>query len=115
MPMDSNTRRTVEPFMSEYCARRVPAVRRKDIKPGFRVRGNSVTLFDREQSFMDRSEWVEIPVAQFRFDPKSLIWTLYWPDRNIRWHLFFVVAPLRRLGDLVQAVGEDSVGAFQPL
>jgi Protein of unknown function (DUF3024) len=111
--MNPNTRRRVERIISEYCARRVPAEQREDIRPGFRIRGNSVTLFDEERSFLDKSTWVEIAVAQFRFDVKSSYWTLYWPDRNIRWHPFPVVVPSRRLEDLIEAVKGNPLGAFQ--
>jgi hypothetical protein len=111
--MDPKTHRKVEQIMSSYCARRVPAKLKKDIIPGFRIRGNSIILFDSERSFIDKSSWVEIPVAQFRFDPKSSFWTLYWPDRNTRWHVYFIVDPSRQLEDLIQAVDENAMGAFQ--
>ena len=111
--MNPTTRKRAEQIMAEYCGRRVPEKLRNDVKPGFRIRGNFVTLVDEERSFMDKSSWVEIPVAQFRFNPMSSYWTLYWPDRNTRWHVFHVVPPSRRLEDLIQVVHDNPFGAFQ--
>jgi hypothetical protein len=34
-----------------------------------------------------------MPIAQLRFDPDSVQWTLFWADRNSRWHRYDLTDP----------------------
>lgn len=53
-----------------------------------------------------------MPSAQFRFDPGHLVWTLYWADRNGRWHMYNDVTPTPDLADLLAEVNADPTGIF---
>ena len=79
---------------------------------GFKVRGDSVTLFEEKPSFPDPSEWVDIVVAQFRYDLKKREWTLYSADRNSRWHEYWDIDPHKDFEVLLQEVEEDPTGIF---
>ena len=46
------------------------------------MRGNNVTLFEHRPVFRMPDTWTNGKVAQFRYDPTSERWTLYWSDRG---------------------------------
>jgi hypothetical protein len=69
-------------------------------------------MFEERPSFPDRSIWVNIVVAQFRFDPETGKWTLYWADRNSRWHVYEDVPPNKNLDVLLREVDNDPTGIF---
>jgi hypothetical protein len=103
---------TVEKKLSEYCRKKVPPHVADQLKVGFRFRGNSVTLFEARPQFSDPRQWVEIPIAQCRFDPETAQWSLYCADRNSRWHRYVDLAPSKNFEKLLQVIDNDPTGIF---
>jgi len=58
-------------------------------------------------------KWVDIPVAQFRYDPADNFWTLYWADRNCRWHPDMETDPVKDFDRLLQEIERDSTGIYR--
>ena len=112
MPLPIFTRKLVEARLEEYCEHKVPSHVRDKVRLSFKFRGNTVTLIEKRPAFMNPSEWVDIVVAQFRFDPKSKKWTLYCADRNSRWHEYWDQDPSRDFERLLREVDEDPTGIF---
>ncbi len=102
----------VEKKLAEYCGKNLPVHVSDQFRLGFRLRGNNVTLFKSRPFHADPSRWVENFVAQFRFDPETAVWTLYWPDRNSRWHNCVNLEPSRQFEKLLHEVDEDPAGIF---
>ena len=51
------------------------------------VRGKSVTIFESRPPWDKQgTEWSRLPIGQLRYDPATARWTLFWADRNSRWH-----------------------------
>lgn len=58
------------------------------------VRGKSVTLFEcRPPWNREGTEWTRMPIGQLRFDPAATLWSLFWADRNDRWHPYELIDP----------------------
>ncbi|GAC1532126.1 MAG: DUF3024 domain-containing protein [Acidimicrobiales bacterium] len=72
-----------------YCNAKIPSHLRGEARVEADVRGNSVTIFDCRPPWHDRlTEWSRVPVTQLRYKPATKGWTLYWADRNGRWHRY---------------------------
>ena len=112
MALPDVTRARIEKRLSEYCENKVPPEMRDKHRLGFKVRGNSVTLFEERPSFFNPFEWVEIVLAQFRYDPKKKKWTLYCADRNSRWHQYWDLEPDKDFEVLLREVEEDPTFIF---
>jgi hypothetical protein len=56
-------------------------------------------------------EWSRRPIAQLRYNPVALSRTLYWPDRNTRWHLGDFIK-LGSVDDLLAEIEKDPLGIF---
>jgi len=67
----------VTKLLNEFCSK-VPDHVKHQVKHSYSIKGNEVILF--EDRFTFRKEWVQIPVAKFKYDPKSTCWSLWWPD-----------------------------------
>jgi hypothetical protein len=58
------------------------------------VRSNSVTIFDcRPPWHPNLTEWSKVRVAQLRHSANTHHWSLYWADRNGRWHRYYDLDP----------------------
>jgi Protein of unknown function (DUF3024) len=87
----------------QFCDRRVPQRLRDKIRIEADVRGKSVTILEcRPPWHPNLTDWSRSRVAQLRYDPTDRCWTLYWADRNSRWHLYDLIDP----GSLDELLGE---------
>ena len=102
----------VESSLVSFIEQRVPPHVRDKVRLSYRFRGNFVTLYEDRPYFRKPGEWVKIPIAQFRFDPEQRDWTLYYRDRNSRWHKYFDLGPNDDFEVLLEEVNEDPTGIF---
>ena len=112
MPLPDSQRKIVQVLLEAYCRTKVPLRLAHKLRVGFRTRGNRVTLFEERHPVMHPDQWVEIVVAQFRYDPAATRWTLYCADRNSRWHLYDEAEASENFGDLLDGVDHDPTGIF---
>lgn len=61
---------------------------------------------------MGKGEWASMPVAQFRYDTDTQLWSLYWADRNSRWDRYWDLDPESTLEPLLKEVEADPTGIF---
>lgn len=102
----------IEKVLAPYCVSKVPPDLQEQLRVGFKYWGNSVTLFQERPTFWEPETWVDIVVAQFRYDQKNKRWTLYCADRNSRWHLYDLIEPTPDFEALLEEVDEDPTGIF---
>ena len=103
--------RKIEAVLGRYCEARVPPHVRGEIQLLHRIRGTTATLVERRPAWRAPGEWTELPVAQFRYEPQTELWTLYCRDRNLRWHRYD--GPSRKtLSSLLREVDADRTGIF---
>ncbi|UCF05395.1 MAG: DUF3024 domain-containing protein [bacterium] len=85
---------------------------RDKVRLKYKIRGNNVTLFEERPTFTDPSLWIDIKLAQFRFDPSNGQWSLYYADRNSRWHQYFGIESTRAFDTMLNEVDDDPTGIF---
>ena len=94
-----------------FCADRVPAHVREEIRIEAEVRGERVSIFEcRPPWHPEITEWSRTPVAQLRYGTKER-WTLYGADRNGRWHRYDMVEP-GLAQSLLAEIDADPTGIF---
>jgi hypothetical protein len=52
-------------------------------------------------------EWSRLPIARLRYTKASRTWTLYWRDRNLRFHRYDRIEPSVNLSDLIRELDRD--------
>jgi hypothetical protein len=96
----------------QFCDRRVPAHLRNEARVEADARGRSVTIYDcRPPWHPELTDWSRVPVAQLRYDPTATNWTLYWADRNSRWHRYDDLEP-GTVDDLLHEIDDDPTCIF---
>jgi hypothetical protein len=112
MALSEFTRKLVEIKLGNYCREKAPDEIADEVRLGFKIWGNKVTLFEEQPDFFDPDEWITIPVAQFRYDDQKNTWSLYCADRYNRWHRFEDVESVTDFDVLLDVLEEDSTGIF---
>jgi len=59
-----------------------------------------------------RTEWTSFPVARLRYTAADKSWTLYWRDRNLRFHIYESLEPPDGIGDLLNEIDRDPTRIF---
>jgi len=57
MSLPEFTKKMVEAKLAKYCAEKIPDHARHQIRITFKIRGNSVTLFEERPYYQDNSIW----------------------------------------------------------
>lgn len=58
------------------------------------------------------SEWTRFPIARLRYVKVRREWSLYWRDRNLKFHLYDRVPPTAAIQDLLDEVTADPTSIF---
>jgi hypothetical protein len=91
---------------------KVPAHIRDELEHDFRVVRSDIELFERRPHYLERDRKIEHVVAKFRYNARRGSWTLYWSDRNLRWHSYEGLEGRRDFLELLREVEKDPTGIF---
>lgn len=96
-----------------FCAARIPEHVRDRVRLDADVRGHSITIMECRPLWSDPdAEWTRMKIAQLRFNDSDLSWTLYWVDRNQRWHRYRDLDPSENISTLLDEIDEDPTCIF---
>ena len=56
--------------------------------------------------------WTRFPIARLRYTKTRRQWSLYWRDRNLRFHLYELAPASSSVEDLLAEVDRDPTGIF---
>lgn len=98
--------------LADWCEARVPERARHQARLEVKRRGKTLTVVERRPPWPSGAgEWTSMPIAQFRLDPGGG-WTLWWADRNDRWHEYTDCPPGAGFEELVAEVETDPTAVF---
>ncbi|MBN2544013.1 DUF3024 domain-containing protein [bacterium] len=112
MSIPQAIKKNAEQLLTQYCEDKVPLEYQNEIKIKYYLRGNSIYLIESRPSYFKPSEWLDLKVAKFQFNPDDKTWSLYWANRNERWFEYDYCEPTPELKDLLKAVENDETGVF---
>ena len=52
-------------------------------------------------------QWTSFPIARLRYIAADKAWALYWRDRNLRFHVYDLLAPSQQVDDLLAQIDRD--------
>ena len=58
------------------------------------------------------SDWTRFPIARLRYAKTAGVWSLYWRDRNLRFHAYDLVSPTANIEELLAEVDRDPTAIF---
>lgn len=97
-----------------FCEQRVPPHALHQVHLELVESRGAVTIVERRAPWREDygPEWSSLGIARFRFTAKSGLWTLYWRDRNQRWHVYDLVQPTADVIALLDEVDRDPTCIF---
>ncbi|HET6876329.1 MAG TPA: DUF3024 domain-containing protein [Jatrophihabitans sp.] len=100
--------------VQHWCVERTPPEFRHQTVVECEVSARHLTIVDRRPPWSEDSgsEWMSMPLARLRYTAADGTWTLYWADRNSRFHLYDLVPPSRRVQDLLDEIERDPTNIF---
>ena len=77
-------------------------------------RPRHLTIVERRAPWRDDygPDRTSFPIARLRYTAADKSWTLYWRDRNLRFHLYGLLAPSCRVDDLLSETDRDPTCIF---
>ena len=97
----------------KYAAAKVPAQFQDKIRMEVDVRGKTVTIVECRPPWHEKlgPEWTRHGVARMKYDDDANEWTLYWADRNGRWHGFDLIDP-GSIDEILNEIELDQTAIF---
>jgi len=113
MPLPVLIKTLVEKKVGDFCTKRAPADVLDEMTISYKIRGNSVTIFENRAPWRPAmKEWTSMAVAQIRYDNETGEWTLYCADRNDKWHEYMDMEPTKNIEEILKEINEDPTGIF---
>jgi hypothetical protein len=97
-----------------WCDQRVPGHARDQVRMECQIGLRHLTIVERRPPWREGlgPEWTRSPIARLRYTRADHIWTLYWPDRHSRFHVYDRLAPSPRVEDLLMEIERDPTSIF---
>jgi Protein of unknown function (DUF3024) len=97
-----------------WCDQRVPEQVRDQVRVECEVGPRSLTIVERRPPWHANagSGWTSFPIARLRYTKADKSWTLYWRDRNLRFHVYDRCAPSPRVDELLEEIERDPTAIF---
>jgi hypothetical protein len=103
----------IERAMSVFMQKRRPPISiRSKLDLGYRIAGQSVTLFEIRPQWNDLSLFRESPVAKAVYVRKKNIWKIYWMRADLKWHGYYPVPEVASIDEFLDVVDEDEDACF---
>ena len=112
MPIPPAVLRDVERKLAAFCRRHSPARIADKLRYEFSHVQNDVILHECRPNFRGFGPWSHLSIARFRYTQTRGEWTLYWADRNEKWHRFSGSPSSTDISDLLAVVDADPTGIF---
>ena len=100
--------------VQRWCAARVPEHARHQVRVECQVAPRHLTIVERRAPWREGfgPEWTSFPIARLRYTAANKSWTLYWRDRNLRFHTYELLAASHRVEDLLTEIDRDPTCIF---
>ncbi len=101
-------------LIATYCATKVPAEHDDKLRIEYKVRGNTITLYECRPPWRKElgPDWTRMRVCTFEWDPATYLWTLYARDRNDCRLEYPFIEPAPDLAPLIRDLDGDPTGIF---
>ena len=92
--------------------RRPPPHIRPKLDIGYRVKGQSVEVFEIRPVWKNESEIMEYPVAKATFIKTRGVWKVYWMRADLNWHSYQPTPTVGGVEQFLALIEEDRYACF---
>jgi hypothetical protein len=89
--------------VQRWCAAQVPERVRGEIRVECDIAPRHLTILECRPPLQEnpKADWTRFPIARLHYTKTSDLWTLYWCDRNLKFHRYQFLDPSHRIQDLL--------------
>jgi hypothetical protein len=100
--------------VERWCRARVPEQVRDRVRVEVDVADRHLTIVECRPLWRADlgTEWTRFPIARLRYTKGTRLWSLYWRDRNLRFHSYDRVPATTSVEDLLAEVDRDPTAIF---
>jgi hypothetical protein len=100
--------------VQRWCRARVPVHVRDRVRVEVDVAERHLTIVECRPPWRAGmgAEWTRFPIARLRYTKSAGAWSLYWRDRNSRFHAYDSVSPTASIEELPAEVDRDPTAIF---
>ena len=103
----------IERLANEWVSRkRPPAHIRDQLDIGYRISGQSLTLFEIRPLSNDPKKTIEEPIAKTPYVKKTKLWKIYWQRADLNWHSYDAAPEVDSLEVFFEEVERDEWACF---
>ena len=92
--------------------KRPPANIRDEVDLNYRIKGQSVEIFEIRPSWNNPEKIIEEPIAKATYVKKHKIWKIYWQRADLKWHGYEPNPETKNIEQFVAIVEEDEYSCF---
>ena len=92
--------------------RRPPPQLRDELDLGYRVKGQSVEIYEIRPLWRHPGEKIEQPVAKATYVKKQKVWKVYWQRADLKWHRYEPDPEVITLQEFLGLVDRDEYACF---
>jgi hypothetical protein len=113
MAFDEFTIHRLEKVVSTFVdKRRPPPLIRKDLDLGFKIKGQSIELFEIRPRWQHPEEIMECPVAKTTYVKTQGVWKIYWMRQDLKWHYYDPLPEVDTIEKFLLEVDSDPYHCF---
>ncbi len=100
--------------VQRWCRGRVPERVRDEVRVEVDVADRHLTVVECRPPWRADmgAEWTRSPIARLRYVKTTGVWSLFWRDRNLRFHVYDLVAPTASVEELLAELDRDPTAIF---
>ena len=102
-----------EKLVAEFVDRRRPPARvRNTVDLSFRIKRQSVEIFEIRSHWRVNGKLIEHPIAKATYNKLNRCWKIFWLRADLKWHRYEPCPEVDSFEDFLLIVGEDDHGCF---
>ena len=101
--------RELQKFMD---VRRPPAHIRNEVDLRYRIKNQSVEIFEVRPEWRNPENKIEIPIAKTTYVKAQKHWKIYWQRQDLKWHSYQPVPTVDLFEEFLAVVHEDANACF---
>jgi hypothetical protein len=101
--------KAVDAFMEK---RRPPPDIRKEVDLGFRIKGQSIELFEVRPAWRDPGRYLEEAIAKATYIKVKQAWRVYWQRADLKWHSYEPCPQVKSIEEFLSLVDREEYRCF---
>ena len=102
-----------EKLVAEFVKKRRPPPHiRSEVDLAFRIRGQSIEIFEVRSHWRDVGKTLEHPIAKATYNKTKRSWKIYWQPADLKWHGYEPCLEVTSIEEFLGVVEKDKHGCF---